>query len=137
VTPWPLSVAFPLTLLGSIALIVAFDAAGAWFARGHPWFKYRSLWPAQFGLYVVIGFIAMFAVLDLRLVEEIGAITGFAEATLGWWITWRIGPGRIPKSNRVSIAIVIASMTAFGFGFAIVGGLIFNAVAAALIRAHG
>lgn len=134
-TPWPLSVAFPLTLLGSIVLIVAFDAAAAWLTRKQPAF-YRRLWPLQFGLYVVIGFLAMFAVLDLRLVETIGAITGFVEATLGWIITWRIGPGRIAKTNRVSIAIVVASMIAFGFGFSIAGALIFNAVAAALMRSH-
>jgi hypothetical protein len=37
----------------------------------------------------------------------------------------------------MSIGIVVLSMTAFGFGFAIAGALIFNAVAGALIRAHG
>jgi hypothetical protein len=134
--PWPLTIAFPLTLLGSIALILAVDAAAAWLTRERP-AVYRRIWPVQFGIYVVIGFVAMLALLDLRLVQIVGALTGLAEATAGWAITWRIGPGRIPKTNPVSIGIVVLSMTAFGFGFAIAGALIFNAVAGALIRAHG
>ena len=135
-TPWPPSVAFPLTLLGSIALILACDIAGAWSAR-RGWLKYRNLWPVQFGLYIVIGFVAMLALLDLRWVQLIGAITGFVEATLGWNITWRMGPARLPDANIVSIGIVVLSMTAFGFGFAIIGALIFNAVAGAMLHAHG
>ncbi len=134
--PWPLSTAFPLTLLASIALILAFDSAAAWFTRERP-ARYRRLWPVQFGLYVAIGFFAMLATLDLRLVEEIGALTGLVEATAGWAITSRIGPGRVPNTNPVSAVIVILSMTAFAFGFAIVGALVFNVVAGAILRAHG
>jgi hypothetical protein len=136
VAPWPLSTAFPLTLLGSIALILAVDAAAAWLTRERP-AVYRRIWPVQFGVYVVIGFIAMLALLDLRLVQIVGALTGLAEATAGWAITWRIGPGRIPNTNPVSIAIVVLSMTAFGFGFAIAGALLFNAVAGVMLRGHG
>ena len=133
--PWPLSTAFPLTLLGSIALILGVDCAGAWLARRGA-IAYRNMWPVQFGFYIVIGFVAMLALLDLRWVEAVGAITGFVEATLGWKITWRMGPGRLPDANVVSIGIVILSMTAFGFGFAIIGALLFNAIAGAMLHAH-
>ncbi len=134
--PWPLSTAFPLTLLASIALLLAVDAAAAWLTRGNPQ-VYRRIWPVQFGLYVAIGFVAMLTLLDLRLVEIVGAVTGFVEATIGWAITARIGPGRIPNTNAVSIGIVVLSMTAFGFGFAIAGALVFNLVARVLLHAHG
>jgi hypothetical protein len=136
VTPWPLSVAFPLTLLGAVALVVLFDAAAARLTREQP-ALYRRLWPAQFALYALIGFVAMLTTLDLRSVEAIGAITGFAEATLGWAITWRIGPGRINDANPFSIGVVVLSMTAFAFGLSILGALIFNAVARLMLRAHG
>ena len=135
-TPWPLSVAFPLTLIGGIALVVGFDAAAAWFTR-EAYALYRRLWPAQFALYVLIGFVAMLTTLDLRLVETIGACCGFAASTAGWAITWRIGPGRIEKANPVSIAIVVGSMTAFGLGLAIVGALAFNLTARIIMRANG
>ena len=134
--PWPLSTAFPLTLLASIALLLAFDSAAAWLTRSNP-ALYRRIWPVQFALYVAVGFVAMLALLDLRLVEIVGAVTGFIEATAGWAITTRIGPGRVPNTNPVSIGIVVLSMTAFGFGFAIAGALLFNAVAPIVVRAHG
>lgn len=134
--PWPLSVAFPLTLLGGIVLVVGFDALAAWYTRRRPK-RYRRLWPLQFLLYVVIGFVGMLALLDLRLVQIVGAVTGFVEATLGWTITWRIGPGRLEDANIVSFGIVILSMTAFGFGLAIAGALLFNAVAGAMLRPRG
>jgi hypothetical protein len=136
VAPWPLSTAFPLTLLASIALLVAFDTAAAWATRSNP-ALYRRIWPVQFALYVLIGFVTMLALLDLRLVEIVGAVTGFVEATAGWAITTRIGPGRVPNTNPVSIGIVVLSMTAFGFGFAIAGAVLFNVVAPLLLRAHG
>ena len=80
----------------------------------------------------------MLTTLDLRYVETIGALCGLAEATVGWAITTRIGPGRVPNANVVSIGIVVLSMTAFGFGFAIAGALLFNALAPTLmLHAHG
>jgi hypothetical protein len=136
VTPWPLSVAFPLTLLGAVALVLAVDAGCAWFTRREP-AVYRRLWPLQFGCYVIIGFVAMLTTLDLRYAEIIGAIAGFISATLGWAITWRIGPGRLEDVNVVSIAIVVGSMTAFAFGLAILGALLFNVAARVMIHPPG
>lgn len=134
-TPWPLSVAFPLTLLGGIVLVVGFDAAAAWLTRGAV-ATYRRLWPVQFALYVLIGFVAMLTTLDLRYVETIGALCGLAASTIGWAITWRIGPGVVEKTNPVSIGVVVGSMTAFGFGLAVAGALIFNVVARIMMSAH-
>ena len=136
-TPWPLSVAFPLTLLASVALVLVVDVLGSLWAVRHPTFKYRNLWPVQFGLYVVIGFCAMLALLDLRRVETVGAITAFVEATLGWTITWRLGPGRVEGATPDRIIVVVLSMTAFGFGFAVLGALIFNVAVTLVLRAHG
>jgi hypothetical protein len=135
VTSWPVSVAFPLTLLVSIALVLAYDALSASIAARNPAFPYRNLWPLQFALYVVIGFVASLTVLDPRLVAAIGALTGLAEATAGWTITWRIGPGRVANGTPARIAVVIASMTAFGFGLALLGAWLFVLAANALTRA--
>ncbi|MBV8644020.1 MAG: hypothetical protein JO225_08905 [Candidatus Eremiobacteraeota bacterium] len=133
VNPWPLSIAFPLTLAGAVALMLAFDAVSALFAR-RTGFPYRNLWRFQFLCYVIIGFIAMLTLLDLRLVEAVGAITGLIEATAGWTITWRIGPGRVPDATPSRIAITIAAMTAFAFGLAIIGAILFNFTAGLLAR---
>ena len=134
-TPWPLSIAFPLTLLGGVVLVIGFDVAAAWLTRGAAE-RYRRLWPVQVALYVLIGFVAMLTTLDLRYVEAIGALCGLAASTLGWAVTWRIGPGFVEKTNPLSIAVVIGSMTAFGFGLAVAGALIFNVAARVLMSAH-
>jgi len=135
VTPWPHSLAFPLALLGSVAVIVGFDVTAAWLNRASP-AVYRRLWPVQFGIYVAIGFVTIYVLLDLRAVQVIGAVTAFIEATVGWAITWRLGPGRVPNASALSIAVVIASMTAFGFGFAVAGALIFNTAVGLVFRSH-
>ena len=135
--PWPLSIAMPLTIAGAVVLVLAFDVAAAWFALRNRSIVYTKLWPFQFGLYVVIGFFAMLALLDIRLVEIVGAITGFAAATVGWTITWRMGPARVANATPGRIAIAVLSLTAFGYGFAIAGALLFNVVAIVLIRARG
>lgn len=136
-TPWPLSVAFPLTLLASIAIVLVFDVLSAMAAARFDDFPYRKLWPVQLALYTVIGFCAMFVLLDLRRVEAVGAITAFVEWTLGWAIVWRIGPGRVEAATPARIVVVILSMTAFGFGFALLGAVIFNVVVTLMLRAHG
>ena len=136
-TPWPLSVAFPLTLVASIAIVLVFDVLSAMAAARHPDFPYRKLWPVQLALYAVIGFCAMFALLDLHRVEAVGAIAAFVEWTLGWAIVWRIGPGRVENATPGRIIVAVLSMTAFGFGFALLGALIFNVAVTLMLRAHG
>ena len=136
VTPWLLPAAFPLVLAGSVVAILAFDVLAALFARGRPSFKYSRLWPLQFGVYVVIGFIAMLELLDVRLAGAVGAIAGLVEGTVGWAITWRLGPGRQPDAKPAAIAIASASMVAFGFGLAIAGALIFDIAILIVLRSH-
>ena len=135
-TPWPLPAAFPPTLAGCVLAILAFDAIAAALARRFPSVKYGSLWPLQFGCYVAFGFVAMFELLDVRFAAAIGAITGLIEATLGWAITWRIGPGRQPNTNAATIAIAVGSMVAFGFGLALLGAFVLNAAILVELRLH-
>lgn len=107
--------------------MLAFETIAAWLTRGGGRVKYASLWPVQYGLYVIIGFLAMVTVFDLRRVELIGAITGFVEATLGWWISWRIGPGRMPTATPPKVLYAIVIATVFAFGCTIAGALLLNA----------
>jgi hypothetical protein len=127
---------FPLTLLGAVVLILAYDTVSALLVARTPSFAYRNLWPVQLALYVVIGFVAAVMLLNPKLVGVTGAVTGLVEATAGWAITWRIGPGRIPGTTRASIVTTILAMVAFGFGLAVLGAWIFSFVARAMIAAH-
>jgi hypothetical protein len=131
---WPLATAFPLTLLAGVVLVLAFDAIGALICARNPRLAYRNLWPLQFALYVIIGFVAGVSVLDPRYVGAIGAMTGLVEATLGWAITWRIGPGRIEGATTSGIVVAALSMVAWGFGLSLIGYVIFTQVAGLLAR---
>ncbi|MDB5095286.1 MAG: hypothetical protein JWO85_3387 [Candidatus Eremiobacteraeota bacterium] len=131
---WPLATAFPLTLLGGVVLVLAFDAIGALICANNPRLAYRNLWPLQFALYIIIGFVAGVSVLDPRYVGAIGALTGLVEATLGWAITWRIGPGRIEGATTSGIVVAALSMVAWGFGLSLIGYVIFTQVAGLLAR---
>ena len=131
---WPLATAFPLTLLAGVVLVLAFDAIGALICARNPRLAYRNLWPLQFALYIIIGFVAGVSVLDPRYVGAIGALTGFVEATLGWAITWRIGPGRIEGATTGGIVVAALSMVAWGFGLSLIGYVIFTQVAGLLAR---
>jgi hypothetical protein len=131
---WPLATAFPLTLLAGVVLVLAFDAIGALICARNPRLAYRNLWPLQFALYVIIGFVAGVSVLDPRYVGAIGALTGLVEATLGWAITWRIGPGRIEGATTSGIVVAALSMVAWGFGLSLIGYVIFTQVAGLLAR---
>src|SRR5260370_40754380 len=118
---WPLATAFPLTLLGGVLLVLAFDTIAALICARDPRLAYRNLWPLQFALYVIIGFVAGVSVLDPRYVGAIGALTALVEATLGWAITWRIGPGRIEGATRGAMVVAALSMVAWGFGLNPIG----------------
>jgi hypothetical protein len=131
---WPLATAFPLTLLAGVVLVLAFDAIGALICARNPRLAYRNLWPLQFALYIIIGFVAGVSVLDPRYVGAIGALTGLVEATLGWAITWRIGPGRIEGATTSGIVVAALSMVAWGFGLSLIGYVIFSQVAGLLAR---
>ena len=131
---WPLATAFPLTLLGGVLLVLAVDTIAALICARNPRLAYRNLWPAQFVLYVIIGFAAGVAVLDPRYVGAIGALTALVEATLGWAITWRIGPGRIEGATTSGIVVAALSMVAWGFGLSLIGYVIFTQVAGLLAR---
>ena len=136
-TPWPLPAAFPLTLAGCVLAILAFVVISARIALRNPSLKYGRLWPVQFGCYFVFGVVAMFVLFDARLAGLIGAITGFVEATLGWAITWRMGPGRQAEATPTAIAVAVVSMVAFGFGLALVGAIALSALVWLVARYHG
>jgi hypothetical protein len=124
-----------LVVAGCVVAILAFDAISAALVRGSSSFRYGRLWPLQFGCYVVFGFVAMYVLLDIRLAGIAGAIAGLADGTIGWAITWRMGPNRRPDATRGSIVVAALSMVAFGFGLALIGALLFNVAVRVVLHA--
>ena len=80
------------TVIGACGA-VALDTVGALAAR-RLGFRYALLVPGSFLIYGVVGYAAgRYARSDLAGAVA-GSLVGLVDATLGWWVAWRIGPGR-------------------------------------------
>jgi hypothetical protein len=90
------------------AIVVLFDAIGAFAARTLD-FDYSVLSIGSWFIYAAAGF---FAAERSRWVPGIlaGATTGLADATLGWWVSWLIGPGR-PAGEWNALMLMAAAIS--------------------------
>ena len=127
-------------LTGAI-LVLGFDTVGASASRllGFP---YAVLWIGSFIVYLAVtcraavrsGLLAAIAV---------GALLGLVDSTLGWAISWAIGPGR-PTEPMTSAAIgaAILFVVALGAAWGLLGGIaarsvVGKATAVALVAVAG
>jgi len=108
----------------SAAGIILIDTLGALVSRGFV-FSYRYFIPVSFLTYIAIGFfVAKYATVIAAILAA--AITGLVEATIGWAISWNIGPGRPARLasdvGEIEFAIVVALTIIFAVLFAATGG---------------
>ncbi len=109
-------------ILAGAAAILTFDTVGSLAARRFG-FSYPRLMPGSFLIYLLVGMAAASAG-SLAVSAFAGAIVGLVEATFGWAISWRIGPGRVPDEHA-SISRILATVvtvTLLGACFGAVGG---------------
>ncbi|HEY7236307.1 MAG TPA: hypothetical protein VH539_19255 [Gemmatimonadaceae bacterium] len=120
---------FPVkvALIGATS-IVAFDAAASLAARqlGFPY-----AW-ASVGSYLLLFTIGRFAARSaptspIAAAALAAAFGGLADASLGWAVSWMIGPGRLPSSISLSISGWIATAI-FVVGVAAAVGAIGGAI---------
>jgi hypothetical protein len=94
---------------GSIAVIV-FDAAGSYPSIKFG-FPYTKLALGSFCIYGCVGGLA--AHLGTVFVGALAAgAVAMADATIGWAISWHMGPGRIP--GRITAPGIALHVTAYG-----------------------
>ena len=111
-------------MLGGAAAVVAFDAMAAW-AASRFGFDYAMATAGSCLLYLVIGFAAA-RLGTLRTAALAGALAGLADASLGWAIAWRIGPGRLGPPGSLGPtrwAVSAAAVVLLAAVIASVGGL--------------
>ena len=118
---------FQTILIGALA-VVAFDLIGSILSLALG-FDYTLL---AFGSLVIYATVGIFASRDSVLFGPIAAgIVGLVDSTLGWYLSWVIGPGRV-ENLSVEIALwVIFFVTTE----AAVTGLL-GAIVARLVRAR-
>jgi hypothetical protein len=112
-------------VFGSVAVLL-FDAIGSLVSK-HFRFPYARLAPGSYVIWTAVGAFAAFSALDTLLARAAvaGWVVGLVDATLGWWISWQIGPGRPPaqltRSGVATISILVSVRAAVFGGF---GGLL-------------
>ncbi len=99
--------------------IVAFDTAAAFAARA---LKFNYAWATlgSIAVYAATGF-AVARVASMEWAWGIGAVVGLVDVTLGWRVSWLIGPGRTPDGtlgfsewlNALGVLIVLSTVCAF------------------------
>jgi hypothetical protein len=104
----------------STTAIILIDTLGAFASRGLG-FSYGYLIPVSFLTYIAIGFlVAKSATVFVAILTA--AVTGFVEATIGWAISWNIGPGRsaelASEVRGLEFAIAVALTIIFAVLFA-------------------
>jgi hypothetical protein len=114
----------PLTriLLVAAVVVLVFDTVGA-IASSRLGFAYSSLSPISMFIYAAAGFAAG-RLAGLKAAVSIGSAVAMIEATLGWFISWQIGPGRPPAEYSGVGAVLIAIMIVIATGaiFGLLGG---------------
>jgi hypothetical protein len=115
-------------VIGVIA-IVAFDAATAFAAR-EIGFPYARAIFGSYAIYFTIGLLAARteAPSPVRSAIAAAAAAGLADASLGWAVSWALGPGRLPQgailtpgkwlATAVFVVIVAGAIGAVGGGIA-------------------
>ncbi len=117
--------------MGGGAAVVALDILTSLASEAFG-FSYGALWPLSLLIYGATAFVAA------KLVARVGAgvVAGLSvaatEATLGWAISWLIGPGQPSPEDRAAGAVVAVALTVTATGAAIglVAGLIGKRAAA-------
>jgi hypothetical protein len=103
--------------LAAVAAVLLFEAVASWVSRATGWSHSLSS-IGSLAIYTAVAFQAgrRFGV---QLAVGVTMLTATAESTLGWAISWAIGPGRQPTvlaRPGVILAIVLSAL--------LVGGLI-------------
>lgn len=111
-----------IVIIGSLVVIL-FDTLASFASRQYE-LNYGKFSIVSFSIYSLVGF---FAVKSISLVQAIAAtgIVGLVDSTIGWYISWIIGPGRPQIEMNLKnkfIAIVFITMLASLSGF--IGGLV-------------
>jgi hypothetical protein len=118
------------TILSGIAGVLALDTVGSTAAK-RVGFAYARLVPVQAAIYGALGAYAALA-LSVRAALIAGAAVAAFDVTVGWAISWQIGPGRLPAELAHPSRVIVTGLyvmalfsfvaVAAGFGATLIVG---------------
>jgi hypothetical protein len=95
-----------IVVSGAIAIVV-FDVLASLASRSLG-FPYAYATVGSWMIYAVVGY-ALGRIAPVTIATlGVGAVA-FIEATLGWWLSWMIGPGRL-KSGTMSATMLLSTL---------------------------
>ena len=113
----------PRVLVIAALTVVVFDTIGS-LASNATGFPYGLLAPVSFLIYAAAGFFA-FRHGGFRTAAVGGGMTALVDATLGWAISWVIGPGRPPEGLGMGFLLfTAASVVVMAVLLGLAGGLV-------------
>jgi hypothetical protein len=118
-------------VLGAVAVLI-FDTIGSVASERYA-FAYSRLMAGSFAIYLAVGFAAN-AGNSIVASMVAGAAIALIESTLGWAISWKIGPGR--PAGDVSVSSILGTV-AFVTGLGAVVGAIGGWLRAASLHGAG
>lgn len=120
----------------AVVAVLLFETLGA-FAAKRFGFRYGNLTVPMWALYLLLGLFVQVALLDVRRTVTVGAVAALVEATAGWAIAVRIGPGRFDASPaRIATGLALAVVTDTAAALCGATWLLYG-VAWALLRVRG
>jgi hypothetical protein len=115
----------PVVLLG-VTGIVLFDLLASLASRASG-FEYSKAAIGSYLIYLTIGFFAARTARSnpIRAAVAYSAVAALAEATIGWWISAMVGPGKPPSSfGAGQIAAAMVFVVLFASMIGLVGGFL-------------
>jgi len=108
-------------LLGAVAVVV-YDTVGSFGSRRFG-FAYSRLAAGSFLIHLLVG-LAAARTGSFGAAVIAGAIVALVEATIGWAISWFVGPGRLAEEHATTSRLImtVATVTISGAFFGVVGG---------------
>jgi hypothetical protein len=119
---------FTLAVLSGIVAVLTLDTIGSLLSKRLGFF-YGRISPISLLLWTAAGALASragTALLALFLGVLAGLMVGLVDSTVGWWISWRIGPGRLRPERATPhvIAWTIVRVTIMAACFGGVGAAV-------------
>ena len=116
-------------LFGVIAIV--FDGIWASIAKARNLSYAKGAWVSFLIYFVAGGFASKNNNILYGLLSGMGV--ALIDATIGWWISWRVGPGRLPstiseKELPQKIVTAIVNVTLIGGLFGIAGAFILRII---------
>jgi hypothetical protein len=108
----------------AVLAVLLLDTVGS-LAADHYGFEYGRLAVVSYALYALAGWAAG-RLGGLRGAALVGFCTGLVDATIGWAISWAIGPGRPPAGAGLPLVLALGMVWAVGSttAVALAGGVV-------------